>query len=100
MQLHSYLSHIQILSYSFGEWGGDGQSESTYRILSHTLTFFGPGISRSWYSFILAAIRAEIDGSRRSGAVNVWGIHKSLKQISIIPGRVNGVYKHINIRKQ
>lgn len=52
----------------------------TYRNLSHRRTFFGPGISRSWNSFILDAIRADVFGSRRSDADSVWN-HKWRRQI-------------------
>jgi len=35
-------------------------------------TDLGPGMSRLWNSLSLEATRAEISGSRRSAADNVW----------------------------
>lgn len=58
----------------------DYRVKEIYLNLSHRSTFFGPGMSRSWNSFILAAIRADISGSSRSEADSVWNFHMKYKK--------------------
>lgn len=48
-----------------------GKKTEEYRNLSQSLIILGPGMSRSWNSLNLAAIRADTSGSRRSAADSV-----------------------------
>jgi hypothetical protein len=64
------------------------------RNLCHRETSFGPGISRPWNSFILAAIRADISGSCRSEADSVWNSYGNVGNVWLRRGKV--MIEHIN----